>query len=169
MIYFRWLLWLEVKETEFVREMLHNTLKFPEFEVVTLWALIWRNLIWGFDMNNINLMPNVTGNRRNEICKRNVAYHFEVPWVWGSDPGSLDLKDSDVRIWYEWYIFMMSDLIESGRNEICERNVEQSLEVPWVWSSYPGSLDLGESDMRIWYEWYVCDISLNRERKEWNL
>ena len=30
-------------------------------------------------MNNINLMSNVTGNGRNKICKRNVAYHFEVP------------------------------------------------------------------------------------------
>ena len=30
---------------ESVREMLHNTLKFPEFEVVNLEALIWRNLI----------------------------------------------------------------------------------------------------------------------------
>ena len=27
---------------KFVREMLHNTLKFPEFEVVTLEALIWK-------------------------------------------------------------------------------------------------------------------------------
>ena len=114
-------------------------------------------------------MSNVTGSGRNEICKRNVAYHFEVPWVWGSDPGSLDLEESDVRIWYGWYIFMMSDLIESGRNEICERNVAQYLEVPWVWSSDPGSLDLGESDMRIWYEWYIFDVSFNRKRKEWNL
>ena len=30
---------------KFVGEMLHITLKFPEFEVVTLEALIWRNLI----------------------------------------------------------------------------------------------------------------------------
>ena len=30
-------------------------------------------------MNDVHSMSNVTGNRRNEICKRNVAYHFEVP------------------------------------------------------------------------------------------
>ena len=28
-----------------------------------------------------------------------------------------------MRILYELYIFMMSDFIESGRNEICKRNV----------------------------------------------
>ena len=30
---------------KFMREMLHITLKFPQFEVVTLEALIWKNLI----------------------------------------------------------------------------------------------------------------------------
>ena len=40
---------------KFVREMFYDTLKFPEFEVVTLEALIWRNLIWGFDMDDIYL------------------------------------------------------------------------------------------------------------------
>ena len=66
-------MWLEVEGTKFVREMLHNTLKFPEFEVVTLEALIWKNLIWGFDTNDIHLMSNVTRNIRNEMCERNVA------------------------------------------------------------------------------------------------
>ena len=33
-------MWLEMEGTKFVREMLHITLKFPEFEVVTLEALI---------------------------------------------------------------------------------------------------------------------------------
>ena len=36
---------LEVKGMTFVREMLHNNLKFPEFEVVTWKALIWRSLV----------------------------------------------------------------------------------------------------------------------------
>ena len=30
-------------------------------------------------MNDVQLMSNVTGNERNKICKRNVAYHLEVP------------------------------------------------------------------------------------------
>ena len=93
---FHWIRHHKSKEIDPVTEMLHNTLKFPEFEV---------NLIWGFDMNDIHLMSNVTRSGRNEICERNVAYHLEVPWVWSSDAGSLDLEDSDMRIWYEWYIF----------------------------------------------------------------
>ena len=52
-IYIWCLILLEVEGTKFVREMLHITLKFPEFEIVTLKALIWRNLIWGLDMNDI--------------------------------------------------------------------------------------------------------------------
>ena len=113
-------------------------------------------------------MSNVTGNGRNKICKRNVAYHFEVPWVWGSDPESLDLVESDMRILYEWYIFIMSDFIESGRNEICKRNVAYYSEVPWVWSSDPESLDLEDSDMKIWYEWYIYMMSnlIGSGRKE---
>ena len=56
--------WLKAKGMKFVREMLHNTLKFPEFKVVTLEALIWRNLIWEFDMSNIFSMSNVFGKRQ---------------------------------------------------------------------------------------------------------
>ena len=100
-------------------------------------------------------MSNVTRSGRNEICERNVAYHPEVPWVWSSDPGSLDLEESHIRILYEWYMYMMSSLIGSGRNEICKRNVAYYSEVPWVWSSDPESLDLEESDIRTWYEWYI--------------
>ena len=59
--------------TKFVREMLHNSLKFPEFEVVTLEALIWGILIRGFDMNDVHSMSIVTRSGRNEICERNVA------------------------------------------------------------------------------------------------
>ena len=64
---------LEKEGTKFVREMLHITLKFPEFEVVTLKALIWRILILGFDMNDIYLMFHSIESERNEICERNFA------------------------------------------------------------------------------------------------
>ena len=36
---------MEAEGMKFVREMLHNTLKFPEFEVVTPEASIWKNMI----------------------------------------------------------------------------------------------------------------------------
>ena len=91
---------------EIVRKMLHSTLKFPEFEVVTLEALIRGNLVWGFDMNDIYLMSTMTRSDRNEIWGRNVAYYPEVPRDWSSDPGSLDLKESHVRISYERYIYI---------------------------------------------------------------
>ena len=90
----------------FVREMLHNTLKSPEYEVVALEALTWRNLMWEFYMNDIYLMSNLTRSGRNEIYEKNVAYYPEVPSAWSSDPGSLDLKESDMRILYEWYIYI---------------------------------------------------------------
>ena len=72
-IYLWCLILLKAEGTKFAREMLHITLKFPEFEVVTLKALIWRILIWRFDMNDVHLMPIVTRSERNEICERNVA------------------------------------------------------------------------------------------------
>ena len=58
---------------KFVRGMLINTMKFPEFEEVTLEALIWKNLIRRFDINDICLMSNVIGSDRKGICERNVA------------------------------------------------------------------------------------------------
>jgi len=58
--------------------MLPNTWKFPEFDVVTLEAVIWRIVIRGFDMNDIHLMFNVTKSERNEICERNFAQYLKV-------------------------------------------------------------------------------------------
>ena len=49
-------------------------------------------------MNDIYLMSYMTRSGRNEICGRNVANHPKVPRVWSSDPVSLDLEESHMRI-----------------------------------------------------------------------
>ena len=66
---------------KFLREILHNTLKFPEFEVVIWKALVVRDLVWELANNAI------------------------VLWVWSGDPRSFDLEESDMRIWYERYTY----------------------------------------------------------------